>query len=610
MIEPTKMIIINIISTFILILLLFVYKFIFPKKNLPAIFLILLISLLPAINIFREGVYESGDFTLHIYEAMSFYRNLQEHVFIPRWGGELNATFGYPVFLFAYPLPNYLIAFFHFLGFSFIISLKLFLFISFVLSGISMLLFMKEFISEKAGIVASIFYLFAPFHLVELNFRVAIGEILSLVFLPLLFLGIVKMMRQPSNKWFSLEAISLACLILSHQAVSLAFFPLLIFFMIFIYFIKKPNKQYLYYSFTAAFIGLLLGAYYWVPVIVEKRFTIDGLFPTTVSFNSFWDFIYSPWRYGLLFQGPEGELSMIIGYTQWIVIFIACYFLLTKRLVKKESHTLLFFTICFFVFFFMMQSISKPLWNILPLLKNFQFSYRLLAEEVFIVAIIAGIVSEHIKETLLIMLCLVTIIYTGLNWGNRRVISAINDMTLRNNLAKSTFEGEGNGQSAPEWLPKQSVWMYRVPTQHAEILSGPGTIKELSRTTTLHRYIIQTRQNTTIKENTIYFPGWQVVVNGKKIPINYQSKNNPGVIAFSLEKGLYDVSVKFIDTPIRVASKLVSFIALLYLFIFSLNSSLMSSLMTMVAKGLGEKTLYFSRYLTYLFGIKLRVHRK
>src|SRR6185503_6670395 len=114
------------------------------KKKINLFILLIFLSILPIISIFRVGAYESGDFNIHVYRAMDYYISLKEGIIIPAWAGNLNATYGYPLFVFAQPLQYIIIVFFHVLGFSFITSAKLLLALSFVSSGILMYIWAKD----------------------------------------------------------------------------------------------------------------------------------------------------------------------------------------------------------------------------------------------------------------------------------------------------------------------------------------------------------------------------------------------------------------------------------------------------------------------------------
>ena len=77
--------------------------------------LIILISILPVINIFRPGTYASGDLTSHSVFLQSFFENIRDGIFIPQWSGGLCGGYGCPIFLFLYTMPYYIGSVFHFL---------------------------------------------------------------------------------------------------------------------------------------------------------------------------------------------------------------------------------------------------------------------------------------------------------------------------------------------------------------------------------------------------------------------------------------------------------------------------------------------------------------
>lgn len=558
MFGPYWMVSLSIAFTIFVLLIYLIYRFIWPKKELSHFQIVTIASLLPVVSILRPGVYESGDFTIHIYEAMSFFDNLYQGNLIPRWGGELNATYGYPVFLFAYPLPNYLISLPHFIGISFIASLKMFLILSFIGSGIAMFYFMKRYAGKTAGVVSAIFYLYAPYHLIDLHFRVAIGEILAFVFMPINLLLTYMFFQEHKFIFFILNAICLSCLILSHQAISLSFFPfLLIMSAVFCAQLKRKINDYLKYLLSLG-IGILLTAYYLIPVLLEKQFTTHGIFPNNIHFNHILEFIYSPWRFGFLFQGPIGQLSLIVGYTQLAIVLLGIYLLLKQKIHDTHRFIVFLLIVLFLLLFSLMQSFSEPLWHLVPLVNNFQFSYRLLALIALVISILAGLVSLTLSRKMIVIICLITMFYTILNWGNRRVIPEINDATLRANLAKSTIEGEGNSQSVPLWIKSKIPWTKDTPKHHLEVVSGSAVIHNIERQNEEHTYKVNSFEPVQLKENTVYFPGWTLYLNGEKKNIDTSLLEEDGVIRTPIPAGNHRLEFTFENTLLRTMGEIVS----------------------------------------------------
>lgn len=573
--EAYKLIIVNLLLSSLLILGVFIYKYIYPKKKINLFYLLLLVSILPVISVFRPGVYESGDFNIHIYRAIDFFNSLSQNILIPTWAGNLNATYGYPLFIFNYSLPYYALSFVHFFGIGFIFAMKIILASSFVLSGVFMFLFIKDYLKdEKAAFISAIFYLFAPYHLVDEHFKVALGELFIFTVLPLLFLFEFKLFKKTNIIYFLLSSISIALLVMSHAV--LAFFSILLLFAYILYQAtnEKKYKAGLINLLSIAF-GLLMSSFTWISPFLLKQYTFIQSHPLqTVAFPGFSDLLYSPWRFGFLFQGPEGQISEIIGYTQIFVLFIILTLIIKKKVSKKYFYDLVFWILSIFILLFLMSSISKPIWYLLPFITG-AGGHRLLIILVFIVSILSGYLTIHFKKRTIFILALVfiTIAYTILNWGQRRLISETTDATLAANLPKSTASGEGHFYAATIWVNPNNLWFSSIPRQHLEILKGKGEIKPLQRSSIYHSYIISSSSPIKARENTLYFPSWTVTDNGRDIKSFPDSK---GIIEFNLPKGTSKVELKYNDIfavyLLKLISEITIFLSFTFLLIFYLKS--------------------------------------
>ncbi len=121
------------------------------------------------------------------------------------------------------------------------------------------------------------------------------------------------------------------------------------------------------------------------------------------------------------------------------------------------------------------------------------------------------------------------------------------------------------GESSPVWSIR---FMEQRPKSRVEVIGGEAKVNEVKRNSTVHQYLIDVKTETAqIKDNTVYFPGWKVIVNGKQVPVEFQDRNNLGLITFHVPLGANDVVVKFTNTKLRVLSNMVSFLTLLTLFI-------------------------------------------
>ncbi|HAV14956.1 MAG TPA: hypothetical protein DCX25_01375 [Candidatus Pacebacteria bacterium] len=581
--EPYNMVVISAIITFGLVAALFVYRYIFPKKKLKLFFVLILLSLLPLWSILRPGSYESGDLAIHATFAMPFFDSLKEGNVVPIWNSYFLQGNGYPLYAFTYPFPYYAISLFHVAGFSFIDSIKALLIVSFIGSGVGIYAFVKkELQSDISAFTAAVFYLFAPYHLIDMHFRVALGETIAFMILPFCFFMLKNMSKTLSYKNLMGFAFAFGLLILSHQAIALITLPLLLMYAATLYPTNLQKLRYTIFVGAGFILTLALTLFYWLPLLVESKYT-NILSAGTIEFPTMREFFYSPWRWGFLYQGHQGELSFILGYIHWIGIALSLLLLIknkghifgilskffsSKSMIYREKVLYAMVLGAFITLFFMTQKVSQPIWTSITLLHGFQFSYRLLLLLAFLSSILIGILAKYIKRpTIVLVVCAITIGITILNWGNRKTVLNVTDATIRANLLQS-FTKVGPGRTV--WVDTD---MLKPPKTPMEITQGKAEITQTYRTSTTHRYTVRVDSDTAIlKENTLYFPGWTVFVDERSYPMSFTNASSPGFPMFSLLRGKYDVEVKFVDTPVRFFSKRISFgvaLIMLELFLFS-----------------------------------------
>lgn len=577
--DPYKMVLFNIISSIILGTALFVYKFIYPKRNINLFALLLVISILPVLSIFRPGTYESGDFNIHVYRAIAFYDALKDGQFIPSWAGELNATYGYQLFIFNYSFPYYIISFFHFLGFTFISSMKLFLASVYILSGITMFMFVRLITkSNFAAFISSIFYLFAPYHLVDLHFRNTAGELTAFVFIPLFFLSAYNFLIKKNSFYFILTAFIYILLNMSHMATS-AFATLALasytLYLVIRKLILDPIRTITLLALSLI-LGLIGSIHVWIPYLTLSKYTYGSdLTSGNISLTPLTELLYSPWKYGFLFQGSNGELSFIIGYIHLAILLFSFMYLFFKRDFRKNSE-IFFWALISLVLIFLITPYSVWIWKNFPALSIAMFSYRLLLITTFCISVLAGFLALKFvnKRKLWIVIIFLAISTTILNWGHRQVVPQIDDEYLKQSLPQSTYQAEAFCcYGTPIWINSKDRWFKNIPENHIEIISGSGLLKEIRRTSINHKYIIYSDDKMTLLENTLYFPGWSAYLNKSEIAINYTSRQYRGLMVVEVPKGLHALTFEYKDVPVLFYSKVISILTILFCLIYLLTGA-------------------------------------
>lgn len=532
-------------------------------KLLP-ILVLLLLSLFPLFDLLHPGLPVTHDGQDHVARIANFYQNLKEGIVIPRWAPNLNWGYGHPILMFLYPLPSYVASFFHFLGFSLVDSLKIVFGATFVFTGFAMYIWVRNFLDEKAALVAAVLYLFAPYRFIDLYVRGAIGEHVAFVFLPLILYFLLKLSKH--NSWFYIVggSFSLAGLILSHNAITLMFLPIIFLYGIFLIKTHKKNKL-IHQYITILAMGFGLSSFFWIPAFFEGKYTLRDIVTAgeySSRFVEFKNFIYGPWSFG-----GSGEFSPQVGIIHWIFTLLSA--LIIVILFKKRNNLWIVAVALFIIFWltlFVMTQASNIIWQTLTTLQKFQFPWRFLSLVVFVTSVLGGIVTWVIPKNL--KLAFLLTFFIVLLYINKEYWQAKEYRTIQETFFTNVYYGTTDtGESAPIWSVR---FMERAPLKSVEVISGQATITQIQRASTLHEYKVVAMDKTRLKENTLFFPGWDVLVDGKEVPIEFQDQQHRGLMTFFVEKGNHFVQIRFKETKLRLLADIITFLSLVILSFYSI----------------------------------------
>ncbi len=503
----------------------------------------------------------------HIARIANFYQNLSEGNIIPRWAGNLNWGYGSPILMFLYPLPSYMASLIHFVGFPLVDSTKIVFGITYIFSGLAMYLWVSTFLGKRAAFISSLLYLFAPYRFIDLYVRGAIGEHVAFVFPPLVLYFLLKLSKKYSYWYVVGGTFSLAGLILSHNAVSLMFIPIIFLYALYLLWQSK-RRQLLVISYgLLVILGFGLAAFFWIPAFFEGQYTLrDRLTQGEYAsrFVTLQSFIYGAWNYGI-----TGQFTTQIGIVHWLaVIFSLPVFIILR---KKKNHLWAVVGIMFSVFvisLFLMTEASKPIWEILTILQKFQFPWRFLSVSIFATAVLGGLVIFAIPKRFQLVTCYLLLV--TLLWFNKDYWHAkdylIKPESFFTNVYDSTTD---TGESSPEWSVR---FMEKRPMAYIEIIDGDAVIEGRSRTSTKRYYQLEAKQRTRLRENTLFFPGWEVFVDGRKVDIEFQepTDKNRGLMTFFVEQGKHSIEIKFRETKLRLIADLISVATLVIIFVYGI----------------------------------------
>ncbi len=527
-------------------------KIIFP-------IVILMVSIIPLINLLHPGLPVTHDGQDHVARIANFYQSLSEGHIIPRWAGNLNWGYGHPILMFLYPLPSYVASLFHVLGLSFVDSIKLVFALTFIVSFFTMFLWVRAQWGVHAGFISALLYGFAPYRFVDLYVRGALGEHVAFVFPPLIFLSIYNVTKHNSSSfWESMVSLSIAGLILSHNAVSIMFMPLLLLYLLYLYRMEHISRNVLASEILAIVVGFLISAFFWIPAFAEGKYTLRDIVTKGEVADRLvlpsW-FVSSGWNYG-----GGNQFSKEIGFVQWVgVVLSAIMIARTKNASTKVFLVGLF--VVFMLSLFFMTPWAKPIWTNISILQKFQFPWRLLTISVFVAAVLGGVSVILLPKKMITTISLLVI--PGVLVSTSHMWYAKSYQVLPESFYSSTYNGTTDtGESSPIWSTRFMEKRYISPL---EVIEGASTITEVRRQSTYHEYAITTEKRSRLVDNTLYFPGWRVVVDGTPVGVEFQDPNFRGLLTFWVESGRYIIRVQFKDTKVRIASNIISFIGVVLL---------------------------------------------
>ena len=166
--------------------------------------IILFVSCILAIPICSNKLniyYDDG--IQHIARALGTLESFTEQKLFPNIITRFTNNFGYSWNLFYGPLSTYGIIIIQIICKSFVSAYKIFAFLCLFFSGILMYKFMICLTkNSNTSLLASIIYLTFPYHLTDWYIRNALGEFMSFMFVPMVFLGLYHLFNTTENHYY------------------------------------------------------------------------------------------------------------------------------------------------------------------------------------------------------------------------------------------------------------------------------------------------------------------------------------------------------------------------------------------------------------------------
>lgn len=504
------------------------------------LFLIILITIPVLIPLFHKGFFITDDGEWMIIRFSAFYSAIRDGQFPVRFLHRLYFGYGYPVPTFLYPGFMYFAVPIHLLKIGFITTIKIIIGISLFGTTIFTYFWLSKFFNRISSLLGSIFSLYIPYHMYDIFTRGSVGEIFALLWIPYIFWMI-------ERKSIFFTAIGISFLLISHNSLAAIFLPIIIFYMA-LNALNSPNKKaQLYYYICVLVVGLGMAAFFLLPAIFELSLTNFSKIKVSDPFSYFANI-------------------QLIGYSTIFILIIALLFLFKisfKKTKQYKEQLFIFFLIVTLLCVFLSSSASRTVWYFLP--SSFiQFPFRLLS--IFLLSVpflIAFITSKLQKkyQTMFIIASLIILIFSVYKFINIQTIDK-DDGYYSTNDATTTVQDE----YLPVWVKEK---VSKRPADKVEIVEGQGKIENVLSTNKKISFNLNLAKNSLVRVNTIYWPGWNALVDDKNTKITYQ--NPKGVMELHISQGKHRVQLIFQETSLRIIADIISSISFLLLIFVSLK---------------------------------------
>ena len=558
-------------------------KIIASKLFIASIFIILTSLIMSIPLLFLDSNIQIDDGIQHICRLIGTEQSIEEGQLMPVIMSNFCNEFGYSWNLFYSPLTSYLPLIFRIFTSSYEMCLRLFILLVNFVSGYAMYFFMKKFLKgkfsdkkiEAIAILASILYLLFPYRLNDMYVRVAVPELTSFIFIPLVFNGLYSIVNLKEKSY--LLTIGSVGMLLTHSLLTIYLVIFCIIYLIVNY--KEINKKVIINLLINAAIILLITSFYWIPLLESKLSADYEVFNENHMIR--WDVMkmlkVNPIE--LLIYEP-GRMFYGLGFVTIVGVVLSFF---TFRKVKDLKNYLFFLIVG--IISVIMTLNCFPFEKLPSIFTMMQFSFRMLEFGGFFLIVIAstaiGINFEKYNiYTTLCLLCIsvLTLIpnLSGLEYG-----SYISEEDLINGIRVTSSTGRVHaGCASFEYLPSKAFKNRKYIEERSNlpiILNANNIeIKDFNKNGTNCSFHIESSENDAkelqVELPYIYYIGYNVEYvddSGDVHKIdNYESDN--GFVCVNVPNNNITINVKYTGTilmKIAYAISILSVCILLGIFV-------------------------------------------
>ncbi len=520
-------------------------------------------------------LFVSGFFPVHddtqVARVFEMGKSLYDGMFPVRWVSDLGFGYGYPIFNFYGPFAYYIGGLLHIFGLSALVATKIMMIVGILLAAISMYLLVSSITNKEGGIISSLFYLYAPYHALDIYVRGDVGEFYAYAFIPLVFYALWKSFQTQKWGYVVLGACAYAGLITSHNLTAMMVTPFILLGVLLLFMASSNRIKKIILPKISLFLGLLLSSFYFIPALVEMKYTnvlsqLGGAANPLNHFVCLSQFWYSPWGFGGSAPGCNDGISFMLGEVTIVFLFLTILSLPVVFFKRKAMFFVLSLLLLLSLFsLFLTTEYSSFIWKSISYMSFFQYPWRFLLLFSFFSSIALGIFYSLSQNTI-IRLGIVIVMAVLLYYFNAKLFVPQYTFPVQSDFYTSqeqlTFT---TSKISYEYMPKS----FSIPQNKFQIASSVMSTQEdakivIGKNSTQEKQLrITSRNSQTGTWNIAYFPAWQFFQDGQQMP--FEIKNNG--VEINIPAGTHTFEAKYVTTSIEIFANMLSVTGIICLFV-------------------------------------------
>ena len=555
------------------------------KEKVRAALIIVALSFATCLLLFLPNqTLQYDDGVHHIARLIGTENSIKEGQIIPNIISNQANGYGYSWNIFYSPITGYVPLIFRLIGANFTLCIKLFIFAVTIATGWFMYKFVYEITkNNKIAILASVLYIFWPYRLTDIYNRMALAEITTFMFLPLVFHGIYNVFNDKDKNYKTYETrlmFGTAGLILTQPVI--AMYTGILAFIFVIINIKKLKDIRVFRRLLASIvIALVITSFYWLPLIMTKNAAQYEVFVPGRMLVYDWIVSLKVQPLQLLYTetGPRVyELGIVTIFGLLLTVFAM------KKYVKTEENNLIkkyyIFALISGIVLLIMSLTIFPFEKLPAIFTMLQFSFRLLEFVGFFFSFVVAYnivkMLKNISKFDFIIVIALIVLFAANTIGYIRYDKATATEEQLSNGVKIT-ENSGRvvaGEASLEYLPSKAFshldYLWKERSSNIVVLDGDVSVKNAVKNGHMMEAEISVQsEDAVIELPYIFYPGYSVKINDRIEPI-FEDDN--GFVAVKVWKSeLLDIKVAYTGTSAMHYTRLISVIALILIILYELH---------------------------------------